>query len=638
MKHIILGTAGHIDHGKTSLVKALTGVDTDRLKEEKERGITIELGFAPLRLPSGLRVGVVDVPGHERFVRTMVAGATGIDLVALIIAADEGVMPQTREHLDICKLLGIQAGVVVLTKADLVNEDWMELVREDVREFVQGSFLEGEPVIAVSAVTGQNLPELLAALDEQAQKAQARSVEGLFRLPIDRVFIMRGFGTVVTGTLVAGQVRVGETVEVLPPKFEAKVRGIQVHNQAVEAAIAGQRTAINLQGIEKEAIERGYLLAHPGTLEPAYLLDVWLDYLPSAGRPLKNRTKVRAYFGTSEAMTRVVLLDRDELEPGQQALAQLRLEVPVATLPRDRFVIRSESPMYTIGGGEVVEAQARKHRRHDPEVLTGLHALRTAGEEEGVELRLRGAGVAGLALREIQMRTALSPRALGSLIQSLAARGRAVCYDPEAARYVHAEPYARLLKETEAGLTAFHKANPLKPAMTKVELKAALPAVVDPKLFLRVLADLAQAGTIAVDRDEVRLTSHRVELKAAQRDLRQRLETIYLESGLTPPFFSEVAEQLSPNKGESKAVLDLLLKEGLLVKVKEDLYFHRQAIEDLKGKLQTYFAQHDELGVLEFKAITQATRKYSIPLLEYLDATRFTMRVGEKRRLRERAG
>ncbi len=363
MKHIILGTAGHVDHGKTSLVKALTGVDTDRLKEEKERGITIELGFASLPLKNGDALGVVDVPGHEKFVKHMVAGATGIDMVLLVIAADEGVMPQTSEHLDICTLLGIKTGIIALTKIDMVDPDWLSLVQDDIREFMKTTFLADAPLIPVSAVTGQGLAELTAAIEEMASRIGERRDSGLFRIPVDRVFTMKGFGSVVTGTLVSGSVNVGDTVEVLPRRIHAKVRGIQVHNEAQECAEAGQRTAINLQGVDRAALERGDVVAHPGIFESSQRLDVRLEYLGGAGRVLKNRALTRFHTGTSEIMARVVLIDREELQPGQKVYAQLLLEDPVVAMGRDRFVIRSYSPIRTVGGGEILDPDAIKQKK-----------------------------------------------------------------------------------------------------------------------------------------------------------------------------------------------------------------------------------------------------------------------------------
>ena len=402
MKQVILGTAGHIDHGKTSLIRALTGIDTDRLKEEKLRGITIELGFAYMDLPGGDRLGIVDVPGHERFVKHMVAGATGIDLVALVIAADEGVMPQTREHMEICELLRVQKGLVVLTKIDLVDDpDWLEMVQEDVV-----TFLDGSPIIRVSAATGEGLDDLKHALAKLVAEAQTRSSDGPFRLPVDRVFSMRGFGTVVTGTSAAGRLRIGDSVMVYPMQHKTKVRGLQVHNEEVQEIYAGQRTAVNLQAVERALIQRGNVVATPGALVPTHLLDVELELLSSAPRPLKHRAKVRFHTGTAEHLATAVLLDREELKPGEKAFAQIRLDQPTTALRGDRFVLRSYSPVQTIGGGAILHPLPRKHKGHGRlEAAVALSALVDGDNEEVIMWHVLDAGWAGVTVDELQVRT-----------------------------------------------------------------------------------------------------------------------------------------------------------------------------------------------------------------------------------------
>ena len=375
MKHIILGTAGHVDHGKTSLIKALTGIDTDRLKEEKARGITIELGFASLALPGGVKLGIVDVPGHERFIKNMVAGASGIDMVMMVIAADEGVMPQTREHLQICSFLGIRKGMVVISKTDVVTEEWLELVKEDVATFLAGSFLEGAPVIPVSAATKAGLEDLLGMLNQIAETIGEDPDPGIFRLPVDRVFTMKGFGTVITGTLMSGMIELGENVEILPPGISSKIRGIQVHNASVERAEAGQRTAVNFQGLEKESIRRGDVVVRPGSLLPSRTLDVCFEYLGGFERKLKNRAQVRFHYGTSEIMARLIPMDREEVKSGEKIFAQLVLDEPAVAIAGDRFVIRSYSPVTTIGGGLIADPHPPKHKRFKPEVLEAFATL-----------------------------------------------------------------------------------------------------------------------------------------------------------------------------------------------------------------------------------------------------------------------
>ena len=392
MRHVVWGTAGHIDHGKTSLIRAVTGIDTDRLKEEKKRGITIELGFASLDLPGGQRLGIVDVPGHEKFVKNMVAGATGIDLVAMIIAADEGVMPQTREHMEICTLLGVEYGLVAVTKIDMVDEEWLELVIDDISGFTQGTFLEDQPVLPVSSVTGQGIQAFAETLDTISAQIPERPPSNIFRLPIDRVFTMKGFGTVITGTLVSGQIQVGDTIMIYPSAITSKVRGLQVHNQRVEQASSGLRTAINFQGLEKAAVNRGEVLSTPGTLKPSYMVDGAIHYLSSNKKPLKNRTQVRFHTGTSEIMGNIILIDREALDPGQATVAQIRLDTPVALVKDDRYVIRSYSPVRTIGGGKVINPIPLKHKRHNTDIITGLEKLAAAAPEEAVQLNIAACG------------------------------------------------------------------------------------------------------------------------------------------------------------------------------------------------------------------------------------------------------
>jgi selenocysteine-specific elongation factor len=412
VKQIILGTAGHIDHGKTSLIKAISGTDTDRLKEEKERGITIELGFASLDLPGGQHLGIVDVPGHEKFVKNMVAGATGIDIVVMVIAADEGVMPQTREHMEICTLLGIQHGLIVMTKTDMVEEEWLELALEDIREFSQGTFLEDAPILPVSSVTGDGIPELISAINETAGSIPQRPPSSLFRLPIDRVFTMKGFGTVITGTLVSGKINVGETIMVYPTGITSKVRGIQVHNQSAESAEAGMRTAINFQGLDKTAVKRGEVLSTPDALIASYMVDVSFHYLASNKKPLKNRTLVRFHTGTSEVMGYLILLEQEELPPGQTVVAQLRLDSPVAIVKDDRFVIRSYSPVRTIGGGQVLNPIPQKHKRLKQDVIDGLQHLTDEDPESIISQQIQQAGYGGVSLSHLKIMTNLTDKQL----------------------------------------------------------------------------------------------------------------------------------------------------------------------------------------------------------------------------------
>jgi selenocysteine-specific elongation factor len=634
MKQIVLGTAGHIDHGKTALIKALTGIDTDRLKEEKERGITIELGFASLVLPSGLRLGIVDVPGHEKFVKHMVAGAWGIDLVALVVAADEGIMPQTREHLDICGLLEVRKGLVVVSKIDLADPELVQLVGEEVREVVRGTFLEGAPVVNVSSLTGEGIPQLLAALDRLANEVQGRTSEGLFRLPIDRVFSMKGFGTVVTGTLVSGSISVGDTVQILPSRKEGKVRGIQVHNEMVEMARAGQRTAVNLQGIEKSHINRGDVVVHPQTITPTYMMDAYLEYLPNAPRPLRNRIKQRFHIGTSSKLATIVLLDSDEVAPGEKAFVQLRFEQPVVAFPRDRFVIRGSSAIQTLGGGVIIDSHPAKHKRLARHVLAELEILREGKEEEVIVHHLASSGVRGMALRELKERVNIPPGRLSKLLKELTTKGEVVAIDGDGGRFLHHSGYEQLRRMILSYILEFHEKYPLKLGPSKEEVKSKLPKTVEARLFHRMLRELADSKEVLVEKDKVRLSSHRVSLRDDQKRLKDRVEGLFAQGGLQSPSLKELASKLSTDESQVRDVVRLSAEEGVIIKAKEDMYFPREAVEKLKGELIQFLRAHHEITTAQFKEMTKVSRKYAIPLIEYFDNSRITIRVGEKRLLR----
>ncbi|MDP6179894.1 MAG: selenocysteine-specific translation elongation factor, partial [Desulfatiglandales bacterium] len=438
MKQVILGTAGHIDHGKTSLIKALTGIDTDRLKEEKERGITIELGFAHMELPGGQLLGIVDVPGHEKFVKNMVAGATGIDLVALIVAADEGVMPQTREHLEICQLLNTKQGLVVLTKIDMVEPDWLELVREDVADFLSGTFLSRAPIVEVSSVTGEGLQELVQVLDTLVRELPERGMGNFFRLPIDRIFTMKGFGTVITGTTISGEIQTGDEVTIYPQGLSSRIRGIQAHNRELNEVRAGQRTAINLQGLEKGQIQRGYIIAAKDSLRSTFMIDVLLELLPSAPRKLKNRARVRIHTGTSEIISTVILLDRDELRQGDTCFAQIGLEQPTAILPRDRYVLRSYSPVRTIGGGEILSALPRRRKRFSEAALSELRRLNTGNLNEITEQFVNTGRFQGLEKRRLSFLTNTNKKKLNEILKLLLAQKKIIQYDKDREIFIHA--------------------------------------------------------------------------------------------------------------------------------------------------------------------------------------------------------
>jgi len=630
-KHVVVGTAGHIDHGKTSLVKALTGIDTDRLPEEKARGITIDLGFAFLEEPGGLTIEIVDVPGHERFVKNMLAGVGGIDLAMLVIAADEGVMPQTREHLAICSLLHIKAGLIALTKADLVEPDWLELVREDVAGSVRDTFLAGAPILPVSAKTGQGLDDLRAALRTLAEAVPQRETDQLPRLPIDRVFTVKGFGTVVTGTLTAGALGVDDRVEVYPRKTEAKIRGLQTHSHPVTSARAGQRTAVNLQGLERAAIARGDVVGLPGTLVPSLLVDGTLELLKDAPRPLRSRARVRFHVGTSEIMARALLLDRTELAPGETSFARFRLEGPLVARPGDRFVVRSYSPVVTIGGGTLLDVDPPRFKRKGPALVAHLTLLQAGNPEAVLEEHVRHMGAAGVRLGTLAGRVPFGPAQLRGLLDALQAAGRVIAVDRD--WFIHPDSFARLRTLVVDALGAFHHASPLKPGMSREELRSRAGGA-DERVFAFLLSSLGVDGTVKTERDKVRLASHEVRLSPEQQRIIDHLEGDFLRAEAAPPSAEEALGRAGLGGDEEHELFQVLVQAGKLVRVKESLFFHARALDTIQTKLVALLRERKEIGPADIKDLLGISRKYAIPLLEFFDQRRVTARVGERRVLR----
>ncbi len=629
MKSVIVGTAGHIDHGKSALVKALTGTDPDRLEEEKRRGITIDIGFAHLELPSPggemLRLGFVDVPGHERFVRNMLAGVGGIDLVLLVIAADESIKPQTREHFDICRLLGISRGITVLTKSDLVDRDTLEVVRLEVEDFLRGSFLEGAPLLAVSSKTGAGLEELKQELAHAAGEAPQRDASALARLPIDRVFVMKGFGTVVTGTLLAGTIAKEEELETFPGQRRVRVRGVQVHGQAAERATAGQRTALNLAGVSKEELARGMMLAPPNTLRTTSRADVSLALLPSA-RPLKDRARVHLHAYTAETVGEVVLYGAKQLAPGQSGYAQLRTGEPMLLLPGDRFILRQFSPVVTIAGGTVLDAAplARKGARGNAEGLLPVLANGTALEI--LTARVARRGRAGLSLGDAVAETGWRQAVVEAQAASL--KGKLLRFGDV---LVAQEAFSQAQRETLAGVEQFHRANPLVEGISKEELRERLGLRAE--VFSAVVEGLAREKKIEVTGEQVRSAGRSLVLKGEEAESKRTIEQAFSGAGLKVPALKDVLAGLRVDKATAQKIVTLLLRDKVLVKISDELVFHRSALEELRQRVSTYKAKSARIGVAEFKDLTGVSRKYAIPLLEYLDRERVTRRVGDQREI-----
>ncbi|MFN9740625.1 MAG: selenocysteine-specific translation elongation factor [Acidobacteriota bacterium] len=638
MKRIIVGTAGHIDHGKTSLIKALTGVDADRLKEEKERGITIDLGFADLTI-GDIHFGFVDVPGHERFVRNMLAGAHGIDMVMLVVAADESLMPQTREHFEICRLLEIKSGLVVINKADLVDQDFLELVEAEVAEYVAGSFLEGAPVLRVSSRTGQGIDELKQTLARLAARLAPRDETAVARLPIDRVLTSKGCGSGVTGSLIAGSISVGDELELLPAAGRrARVRNLQVHGRSTPQARAGERTAVNLQGLDLTEISRGQVLAPAGRLLASSLLDVRLQLLASAGRPLRSRSRVHLHLGTAETLARVVLLGESELQPGQECFAQLRLESPLAGLPGDRYIIRGHSPIVTIGGGRIIDAHPLKHRHRD--FLAAREAvarLAAADPVERIALFVEMAGRLGLSQADLAARSGAPDETIDRVAESLIRSRRLVAATTQPWLLISRVAFDDLAREVRTLLKNFHQRSPLEAGMGREEVRERIFSDVPPGIFRAVVNQLVERQELVAEKDLLRLASHRIALSAEEQAARDRLAELFAEAGLQPLSLDEAVARAGSQAGidlaRAQRFAQMLINSGELVRVAE-LVFHRRALEGLRETLRRQKDAHGpKLDVAVFKELTGVSRKYAIPLLEYLDRQRITRRNGEVREI-----
>jgi selenocysteine-specific elongation factor len=633
MKHVIIGTAGHVDHGKTTLIQALTGTNTDRLKEEQERGMTIDIGFAALRLPDGTIAGIVDVPGHERFLKNMLAGITGVDVVLLVVAADESVMPQTVEHLDILRLLDVQNGVVALTKMDLVDKEWTDAVEEDIQARLAGTPLAHAPIIRVSSTTGKGIDALKRSLLSAVSRAEARNASLPFRLPIDRVFIRPGFGTVVTGTLVGGTIRIGDAAEIVPQLLTARVRGLQVHGKKVAEAEAGSRVAVNLASIEQEQIERGAQLTVPGAIVPTTTFDASVRLLADISNPVKDRARVRVHVGTAEILGRVRLLDdRNSLGGGDKAYIQFRGETQFACARGDRFVLRSYSPMHTIGGGVILDAAPARHARRDADVAATLAARERGTPEDMVETLLLRSPF-GMFQRDLSSGAGVAVPEIEAALHQLTSDKRAVLLPQD--RAIHSSALAALSTRVRNTLAAYHEQFPLRHGMPKEELRTVLGRQVEPKTFASLLAYWNELGMTAQEGATVRLSAFRIEMSDRQEALMRRIEQVFMTHGIATPTIEEVCRAVSAPPDAVNALLKVGVDRNRFVRVADGLYYDSMTLNNLKEIIRSYVAANGSITVGALRDLTHSNRKFALTALEYFDRVHFTRRQGDDRVLIE---
>ena len=638
---LVMGTAGHIDHGKTTLIQALTGIQCDRLAEEKKRGITIELGFAYFNLPEkngkSLRMGIIDVPGHEKFVKNMVAGANGIDFVLLVIAADEGVMPQTREHLEICSLLNIRDGIIALTKKDMVEPELLELAKEDIKDFVKGTFLENAPIFAVSSHTGEGLDELKQAITEKNYLLQPKRRNNIFRLPVDRVFSLKGYGTLITGTLLSGSASVGDEVCIMPQNLPSKIRSIQNHGQNTEKALAGNRTSVNLANVEVSDIERGDIIAFPQTLFPSRRWLVSLTCLASSPKSLRHRTEIHFHHGTKEVMAKLYLQNKDTLNPGETCLCEVRFPEPLCGVFGDKCVLRSFSPLQTVAGATVINPLPdfpKLKSIPNPDNLLCLEQkfLDPADSASALYEQLKLGNKQGISHKQLTVLCNMDEKSLEKTLQQLLTQKKCILFDKENKIYIadcHADGYERLMLEK---VREYHKKEPLKQYMPKASL---LSAFEPPKLAHYLLEKLAKLQEILINEDGVCLASHTVSLNSQEHDLKTDLFTEFSENPQNPPLLKELSEKYRTNQKDLLNVLALLVQEQKLIKITEGMYFSAAVIADIKGRMLEFYKNNADMSPSDFKEISKGlTRKYAIPVLEYFDKERITIRVGDVRRLR----
>jgi selenocysteine-specific elongation factor len=634
MKHIIIGTAGHIDHGKTTLIRALTGRNTDRLKEEQKRGISIELGFTYFDLPSGQRAGIIDVPGHEKFIKNMLAGIIGIDIVILVVAADEGIMPQTHEHLQILDLLGIQKGFVAITKTDLVEDEWIELVEEEIKEEIEGSFLEGKPILKYSSKEEDSLKDIIELLEVYSEDIEARNLDEIFRLPVDRSFVISGFGTIVTGTLLSGSLKIGDEVQIFPGGNKARVRTVQVHDQDAETAYAGQRVAINLAGIKKDQVDRGSIIAPVDSMKDTMMLDVKLKLLKSIDKSIKNRTRVRLYIGTKEVLCRVILLDREEMLPGEEAYAQLRLEEEIVANWKDKFIIRFYSPMFTIGGGEVLDPNPEKKKRFEEDTIDQLKIKEKGSPKDLIENIILESKLEFPSIKELSLKTSMLEEGLKENILELIEEDKVLKFDlTNDSHVIHRKNFKKVKKAIIDELEEFHKNYPLRVGIAKEEFKSKFLKDVKSRIYELFIERLIKEESIQLKEQYIQLVDFKIEYSKEQKEIKENIERIMKENAFIPIKKDEIKDKIKSKEKEVIEVFNSMVNSGDIVKLNEEIFLIKEDYERALKLLKDFLNENTSISLGEYRDLIDSNRRTSIAILEYFDNKKITKRVDDKREL-----
>ena len=632
MKHVIIGTAGHIDHGKTSLIRAITGRNTDRLKEEQKRGISIELGFTYFDLPSGQRAGIIDVPGHEKFIKNMLAGVMGIDIVILVVAADESIMPQTREHLSILNMLGIEKGFVVLTKSDLMDEEWMDMVEEEVREEIQGTFLEDARILRASSATNDGIPQVIALIDEYAEELEEKDTEDMPRLPVDRVFSISGFGTIVTGTLLSGKMKIGDEVQIFPGDKTARIRTLQVHDDDADTAYGGQRVAMNLAGVKKDEIDRGDTIAPIESMKDTRILDVKINLLKNIDKVIDNRTRLRLYIGTKEVLCRIVLLDKEYLEAGDEAYAQLRLEEKVVAKRGDKFIIRFYSPMFTIGGGEILEPNPEKKKRFDEDGIRELEIKEMGSSKDIIENIIEDKSKDFPTIKDISIQTAMLEETIKEEVSILEEEGSVITFPlTKDVHVIHLNYYNRVKDKIIDELTAFHAKYPLRLGISKEEIRSRFFPKGKSKVSESFIEMVIEEDHIEQISQNLMVKGFKVELDEGQQKIYDSILKVFKDAAYQPPKRDEISTIIKEDPVETEELFMVILNKREIFKLSEEIYLDVDAYESSKDKIKDYIEANGSISIAEFRDLLTTNRKVALALLEHFDELKITKRLEDKR-------